>query len=107
MKRISVAVLAFAVVSTSHGAFAQTAPATMTVDAVDFNGYRIAVTGVVQGESTPTTHVISFSTTYGTETQRAAAYDACHRRLLLALAKPGQYLVRAGPDACTVQLAAP
>ena len=44
---------------------------------------------------------------FGTEAQKAAALDRCHRSLLLALAKPGQYLARIGQETCSIALIAP
>lgn len=111
MRRIVIAAAAvgavvLAVLSLSPRAGAQTpSPGLMTVDAVEFFGsYPVAVTGVVVGEAAPSTHYASFS--YNDDL-RALRVEACHRALLLALAKPGQYLARVGQNVCTVALAAP
>ncbi len=112
MRRIVIAAAAvgavvLAVLSLSPRAGAQTpSPGLMTVDAVEFffASYAVAVTGVVVGEAAPSTHYASFS--YNDDL-RALRVEACHRALLLALAKPGQYLARVGQNVCTVALAAP
>jgi hypothetical protein len=61
-----------------------------TVDSVEGNLNSLKVTGVLQGDSAPTTQNLVFS---GTESVAAAA--ACERKALLAMSKPGQYLFSA------------
>jgi hypothetical protein len=102
MKQISIFAIALAVFSLQPVASAQTSTAYMTVDAVQFDGYTFTVTGVVQGESTPSTRTITFTHTYASE-----ARGYCQRLLLLALSKPGQYVVQAGQNLCNVALVAP
>ncbi len=104
MKPISTAAVALALFSLQPAATAQVPPAYMTVDAVRFNGYELAVTGLVQGDSAPSTRTISYSFA---EPARTAALEYCQKLLLLALAKPGQYLVQAGPNLCKLALATP
>jgi len=111
MRRIIIAALAvgaiaLAVFSPAPEAGAQTPVPFMTVDAVDFGNQAIAVTGVVAGDAAPSTRSATFIS-YGSETWNLARLEACHRALLLALAKPGQYLARVGSNVCTVALAAP
>ena len=106
MKPTLLAALVFALASVAPAAGAQTPIPLMTVDAVNVSPTGIAVTGIVQGDSQPSTRSYSFNT-YSTEAQKAAALDRCHRSLLLALAKPGQYLARIGLDTCVVALVAP
>jgi hypothetical protein len=105
MKRISLAALALALFSLSPAAGAQTATPFMTVDAVTVNGTAILVTGIVEGDSEPSTRSISFN--LGTEAQKLWALESCHRSLLLALSKPGQYVAKATLNVCTVSLVTP
>lgn len=104
MKPISTAVVALALFSLQPAASAQVPPAYMTVDAVQFNGSQLTVTGLVQGDAAPSTHTISYS--FG-EPARTSALEYCQKLLLLALAKPGQYVVQAGPNLCKLALATP
>jgi hypothetical protein len=107
MKKLWIFSFALAVFSLQPVASAQTAPTPfMTVDAVSVRVDAITVTGVVQGEAAPSTRVMELRT-YGTDAQQAAARELCHRQLLLALSKPGQYVVQAGPNLCNVALVAP
>jgi len=77
----------------------------MTVDAVEFNGVEIKVTGVPEGESAPTTRTAYFNLS---DTRGVRAYESCERALFLALSKPGRYLARVGTySACSVKLIAP
>ncbi len=106
MKRLSIAVLALVLLSVRHGASAQSAWGTpMTVQEVQILGTGFRVIGVLQGDSAATTKDISF--TSGTDTEKAAARENCMRLLLLAMSKPGQYLVRAESTLCAVRLATP
>jgi hypothetical protein len=87
---------------------AQTSIAPMTVDEVNVRPLSIDVTGVVQGSTTATTRTFSPTIYANTDLAgRSAALDRCHRSLLLALSKPGQYVARIGTDTCTIALAAP
>jgi len=105
MKKILTFSFALAVFSLQPVASAQSAGTFMTVDAVGVSTYQITVTGVVQGAATPSTRGISFNT--GTYAQQATALELCHRQLLLALSKPGQYVVQASVNLCNVALVAP
>jgi len=105
MKKSWIVALALAVFSLQPVASAQSAGAFMTVDAVGVSSYQITVTGVVQGAATPSTRYIYFN--MGTYAQQAAALELCHRQLLLALSKPGQYVVQASVNLCNVALVAP
>jgi len=111
MKPIRIAVLALTILSLASVAGAQAAVVRMTVDAVSVKpslativGF-VTVTGVVQGEATPTSHDIIF--TNGTVADQAPAREACHRLLLLALSKPGLYVADVGVNTCTVALVKP
>ena len=108
MKSLSIAALALAVFSLSPPQTgAQTQIPLMTVDAVNV-GYpqgTLAVTGVVAGESAPSTRTVDFS--FADASWKLAHFEACHRSLLFALSKPGQYVARVGPNICTVALVAP
>lgn len=60
----------------------------VTVDAVSAGGYRLYVTGIREGEATPVTAELTFSSS------AAAAYDmlaSCQRMATLAMERPGLY----------------
>jgi hypothetical protein len=106
MKPILAAALALGILSLASPGGAQTQTSwTMTVDAVNVAANAISVRGVVQGATEQTSHSVQL--TWGTEAQQAAALDRCHRSLLLALAKPGQYVATVGSNVCSVALIAP
>jgi hypothetical protein len=107
MKQVSIAAFALALFSLHPVASAQVATPFMTVDAVNVNGndWTLIVTGVVQGEAAPTTRIIKYM--FGSEAEKIAAREFCHRQLLLALSKPGQYVVQAGYNLCNVSLVVP
>lgn len=105
MKPFFIAAFALAVLSLQPVASAQVSVPFMTIDGVAVGTDSITVTGVVQGNATPEQRTVTFM--YGTDGARSAALGACHRQLLLALSKPGQYLVQAGPNLCNVALAVP
>jgi hypothetical protein len=62
----------------------------VTVDAVETNGYQFWITGTLQGEATATTQEFLFH--ISVDSQRMAL-EICHRHALVALNKPGQFLV--------------
>lgn len=109
MKQLSLAALVLAALSLVPAAGAQTPPPLMTVDAVNVGlapgTIKIEVTGVVEGASSPTVRSATFGVSPTVLDQ--LVFEACHRSLLLALAKPGQYLARVGSNVCTVSLIAP
>jgi hypothetical protein len=115
VRRLWIAVIILAALSLSPTA-AQTTIPLMTVDAVNVGigagqGWTLDVTGVVQGEAAPTTRSINFGM-YGTaDALRLAQYEACHRSLLFALSRPGQYVARIGYQGgnyvCTIALLTP
>ncbi len=111
MKKLLLAAIALAIFSLSPPpAGAQSSGTTvpfMTVDAVNVGEQgSLRVTGIVQGDSTPSTRTISYTSGL-TDAQKAAMLETCHRSLLLALSKPGQYVVQAGAGLCNVALVAP
>lgn len=106
MKQISIAVLVLVLLSLAPAAGAQSPAPYMTVDEVAVAYQSIRVTGIVQGSTTPS--VATYTVASGlTDAQKAAALDRCHRSLLLALSKPGQYVARIGIDVCSIALVAP
>jgi hypothetical protein len=106
MKPILAAALALALAPRAPPAAAQTTLAPMTVEAVNVRLGAIDVTGVSQGATTA--HTATFAPQYTTDPAlKAAALDRCHRSLLLALAKPGQYVARVSQESCSVALVAP
>jgi uncharacterized protein YggE len=106
MKLASIAAIAAALLCFAPAARAQVVTQDMTVDAVAVQPGQIQVTGVPRGQATPTTVTIQFA--IGSDAAKAAALEQCHRMLLLALSKPGQYLLRQGGlNLCNVALATP
>ena len=106
MKNALVFAVALAGLSLAPTASAQTTTPLITVDAVSIAaGGTISVTGIPQGGSAQTTEQISFHTM--SPAMDTATLEACHRQLLVALSKPGQYLVRGGPNFCTVVVSSP
>jgi hypothetical protein len=88
MNRLAAAALAAALLAVPASAGAQTIGTFTfaTVDEVALQGSNLVLTGILQGESVPTTRngYISTSPTVG---------ETCQRFALLAQAKPGQYLL--------------
>ena len=80
---------------------AQVAPTEVvftTVDAVESNGSVLTVTGIVRGDSAPSAQPFYF--TYAPAGELVASVASCERKALLAMSKPGQYLLtiwRPGP----------
>ncbi|WP_242342059.1 hypothetical protein [Anaeromyxobacter terrae] len=107
MKRLSLAAITLAVLSLSPATGAQTSLPYMTVDAVNVGTETLQVTGIVQGESSPSTKTVRWTLGNPSDTLKAARLEACHRSLLLALSKPGQYVAQVGSDCCNVALVAP
>jgi hypothetical protein len=63
----------------------------VAVDAVSVQGNTVVVTGIVQGEQAPSTWA---AYTYGSSSVDPGQWaSSCHRTALLAMAKPGQYLL--------------
>ena len=112
MKQISMAVLVLAFFSLAPVAGAQTPVPYMTVDEISVTstaaGPSIAVTGIVQGSTTSSTRTFTASSVYSTDNaQKQGALDRCHRSLLLALSKPGQYVARVDASNCAIALVTP
>jgi hypothetical protein len=106
MKLASIAAIAAGLLCFAPAARAQVVAQDMTVDAVAVQAGQIRVTGVPRGQAAPTTVSIQFA--LGSEALQVAALEQCHRMLLLALSKPGQYLLRQGGlNLCNVGLATP
>lgn len=105
MRSLAAAVLFLAVASLAPPAAAQSALPPITVDRVELRFNAIRVTGVPQGGTESTSR--DFTVSGFSEAQRNAMFDRCHRSLLLALSKPGQYVASVGVDVCAVSLAAP
>lgn len=60
-----------------------------TVDAVQVSGSRIAITGIIAGQSTPSELFYTVNNDFSSGTPEAA--NRCDRLALLAMAKPGKY----------------
>jgi hypothetical protein len=112
MNRLVFGALAAALLCVAGGASAQTTvppPVSFaTVDAVKVEYSRISITGIVEDEASPRTLTFYFSTS-------STAYSlqqACERLGLLAMAKPGQYVLEVQQVSslsvkCTLARAAP
>ncbi len=105
-RRILVAVVVTLGLGVAAEARAQATGSSMTVDAVTVSQGSISVRGVPVGGQAQVTVQVNFSLSTG-EATKVAALEECHRMLLLALSKPGQYQFRGGTNACEVSLAAP
>lgn len=111
MRLFSLAVVALALFSLAPATDAQTVVPWMTVDGVNVyvNGFQrgaISVSGVVEGQTTPSSR--TYAPSYTTNDASALwSLEACHRSLLLALAKPGQYRAKIDQNVCRVELIAP
>lgn len=106
MKQISIAVLVLVLFSLAPAAGAQTTVPYMTVDEVAVTYQSIMVTGVVQGSTTSSVRTYTLPSGI-TDAQKVAALDRCHRSLLLALSKPGQYVAKIAFDTCAIALVTP
>jgi hypothetical protein len=79
-------------------ASAQTAPPTYVftaVDSLDIHGddYGIEVTGVLQGENAPRTIKLTYYPSHSDYAESARTFERCERLALLAMNKPGRYLL--------------
>jgi hypothetical protein len=98
MRSTTAAALTAAAVLLAGGrASAQTVPLAypakifVTVDAVQLLESKVVVTGIVQGDAAPSTYaVIGYS---GASGNSYAFALTCQQQALLAMAKPGQYLL--------------
>jgi len=63
----------------------------VTVDAVQVKYYQVIVTGIVQGEATPSTYYVQLSASDAAAS--TGFMQACQQQALLAMSKPGQYLL--------------
>jgi hypothetical protein len=116
MKRVVVGVFATAVMLCVAGRaraaippYAYTAKVFATVDAVAVQGAYVIVTGIVQGEEAPSTWAAAYSSSTGVD-----FVAACQRNALIAMAKPGQYLLEiqylsstSGGSVCKLSRATP
>jgi hypothetical protein len=62
-----------------------------TVDGIRTTGGGLYVTGILEGEATATEHYISLSTSSSSGIDPLAS---CQRLAMLAMAKPGQFVLR-------------
>jgi hypothetical protein len=89
MRQLAFALAALILAALPWGSRAQTtltAYVFATVDAVEAGGGRITITGIEEGAAAPSTRFVNnFSSGSDLET--------CHRMALLAMSKPGQYLL--------------
>jgi hypothetical protein len=105
MKRVVVGALAAAILLCAGGsAVAQSPPPTAStpkrftsVDAVSVQSIFVIVTGVVEGETVPSTWAARPYTSDGGQFA-----DTCSRHALLAMAKPGQYLLEINSGSTSV-----
>lgn len=100
MKRIVIAVAASLVLAGGVGR-AQTSPNPVvtftTVDAVEAQSSKLVITGVKEGETAATTQQFLICSTPSTDVRCAALIENCDRLALLAMTKPGQYLLKIAP----------
>lgn len=66
-----------------------------TVDSYDVQGsyLRVTVQGVQQGQETPSAVTFSYYIYSGSTSDHHRSFERCERLALLAMSKPGQYLL--------------
>ncbi|MBF5045661.1 hypothetical protein FGE12_24860 [Aggregicoccus sp. 17bor-14] len=66
-----------------------------TVDSYEVKGWpnRVVVTGLQVGASDPTTISFPYYTSNATSTETARSFERCDRFALIAMNKPGQFLL--------------
>jgi hypothetical protein len=72
-----------------------------TVDSVQVEPYRLTITGIIQGEAVPSSYWVQ----YGGYGDYAAAWtfvQICQQQALLAMSKPGQYLLDIYPGSSSL-----
>lgn len=112
MKRIVIAVAASWLLAGAASAQTPTSIVTFTaVDAVDAQPLKIVIAGVKDGETVASSQeIVCASTTDGT---CSALLQNCARIALLAMTKPGQYMLKVGlyfgtkPYSCKLERVAP
>ncbi len=89
---VAAAVLSLALVPDASGQATLPRYVFTTVDAVASEGYRLRITGIQEGQATASevTLYYSYSVAYA-----LASCEACERKALLAMNKPGQYVFEA------------
>jgi hypothetical protein len=94
---VAATLLAIVVLLATGSAAAQSVPAAyptkvfVTVDSVKLEVYRVTITGIVQGEATPSTFYVQGPSNSIADPNVFA--QSCQQQALLAMAKPGQYLL--------------
>ncbi len=72
-----------------------------TVDSFDVRGTgvpTVVVTGVLQGQQEPTTLAFRYNVTVSSSSENMRTFERCERMALLAMSKPGQYLLELRQD---------
>jgi hypothetical protein len=99
MKRHFAAAVLAAFVLVAPAVRAQTAPASTvfsTVEGVEVEASRFTITGVVQGE--PEARAVQFHVfSYASPGSRSDILGSCERFALVAMSKPGEYLLHVYP----------
>jgi hypothetical protein len=93
MPRILAAAVLSAFLLPAGAALAQQYSGTLavftTVEAVKSEYMKLTVTGVKAGESAPSDYVLSFAS--GSAASYGPAFEACERKAIIAMSKPGMY----------------
>jgi hypothetical protein len=65
------------------------------VDSYDIGGLEntVSITGIIQGEATPRTVTLTYEASPVEYSGAKRTFERCERLILLAMAKPGQYLL--------------
>ncbi len=91
IRRLSAAALA--VLLSAGAALAQQYSGTLavftTVDAVKSEYMKLTITGVKEGDAVASDYAVSFSSSSPASNQ--ALFEACERKAMLAMTKPGAY----------------
>jgi hypothetical protein len=108
MKRIAIAAVLLSTLMPLSAAVAEVQASYVftTVDSYNIKGevWEVDVTGIVQGEATPRTVTLTYFP-WGDYVGITRTFERCERLLLMAMSKPGQYLLelRQEVDASTMQ----
>lgn len=100
-KTLASAILLFALVSPAPVSAAIVSTYVFeTVDSYDISGERreVKITGIISGEAAPRTVTLMYNaantgTTYSDEIASKRTFERCERFALMAMSKPGQYLL--------------
>jgi hypothetical protein len=99
-------VAALAALAMSHPARAQTPVVPFaTVDELSIGGGTLTVRGILVGGADPVSRDVR--PVYGDAAQKQRVLESCERFALVAMSKPGQYLLFVTTESCRLARASP